>query len=73
MTVIKIKPNVGKGAKVVWETVPTVGDRVAWEFESESEPGTTKQNTGIVKRREFNVQGDVTLHVDRAARCFGEK
>jgi len=66
MAVIKIKPNVGKGAQVVWETVPSAGDKVSWEFESESEPGTTKKNTGVVTSREFNPQGDVTLHVVRA-------
>ena len=67
MTNIIIVPNVGRGANVVFETVPNVGDEVHWEFESEHGNGI-QHKSGIVRHREFDVRGNVTLHVHRGGR-----
>jgi len=66
MATITIVPHVGKGATVVWETVPNVSDEVHWEFESQHGNGT-QHKSGVVQHREFDVQGNVTLYVQRGA------
>lgn len=63
MNRITIEPNVGKGATVVWETVPNVGDTVVWQYEGSN--GQPKGNQGVVKHRKFWANGDVTLTVKR--------
>ena len=64
MAKITIEPNVGKGATVVWETVPNVNDTVSWQYEGSG--GNIRGNTGIVEHRHFWPNGDVTLTVKRA-------
>jgi hypothetical protein len=60
---ITIEPNVGKGAKVLWETVPNVGDTVSWQYKGINEQ--MKANRGTVIHRHFWESGDVTLTVER--------